>query len=265
MALPVCPQDTNNTEGFMTILALVVALFCTILRVEAAERVTIYAAASLASALQDLASTAKAQDLDLRLSFGSSSTLAKQVVQGAPAEVYFSANVEWMDYLDKQGLIEPGTRINLLGNTLVIIAPKGETFPVRPEKGFDFAGAFTGRLALGDPSHVPAGIYAKQALQTLGWWQALADRLAPAVDVRAALAYVQRGECKAGIVYATDAAISTAIDVLATLPPESHAPIIYPVAVIKGRQNPAVQKTLTLLQAKPAAETFQRYGFRVIK
>jgi molybdate transport system substrate-binding protein len=168
-----------------------------------------------------------------------------------------------VDYLDQQGLVEPGTRTNLLGNTLVVIAPKGEPFAVQPDKAFDFAGAFTGRLALGDPSHVPAGIYAKQALQALGWWQALVDRLAPAVDVRAALSYVERGECKAGVVYATDAAISDDVAVLATLPPESHDPIIYPAAVIKDRNRPEVKKAMAFLQSKPAVETFQRYGFRV--
>ena len=183
----------------MHTLVVVVLLLCTMLRADAVEPVTVYAAASLTSALEDLAAKAKAQDLEWRLSFGSSSTLAKQVAQGAPADLFVSANAKWMDYLHEQALIEPETRTNLLGNALVVIAPKGETFPVRPEKGFNFAGAFTGRLALGDPSHVPAGIYAKQAFQSLGWWPALVDRLAPAVDVRAALTYVKRGECKAGV------------------------------------------------------------------
>jgi molybdate transport system substrate-binding protein len=247
----------------MKTMAVVILLFFTILRADAAELVTIYAAASLTSALEDLAGKAKAQGMDMRLSFGSSSTLAKQVEQGAPADLYFSANVKWMDYLDEKGLIEPGTRTNLLSNALVVIAPKGEIFPVRPEKEFDFAAAFTGRLALGDPSHVPVGIYAKQALKSLGWWQTLVDRLAPAVDVRAALSYVERGECKAGVVYATDAAISDDVAVLATLPPESHDPIIYPAAVIKDRNRPEVKKAMAFLQSKPAVETFQRYGFRV--
>jgi molybdate transport system substrate-binding protein len=249
----------------MKTLAIVVVLLCTMLRAGAEAPVTIYAAASLTSTLEALAGKAKMQDLATRLSFGSSSTLAKQIEQGAPADLYFSAHVTWMDYLDEQSLLEPGTRTNLLGNTLVVIAPKGEKFPVRAEKGFAFAGAFKGRLALGDPSHVPAGIYAKQALQSLGWWQALADRLAPAVDVRAALAYVGRGECQAGVVYATDAAMSDDVDVLATLPPASHAPIVYPVAVIKGRYGPEVKKAMAFLQSKAAAETFQHYGFRVLR
>lgn len=249
----------------MKTLVVVVALLFVTLRAGAEEPIVVYAAASLTSPLTDLARQAPAQGLAMRLSFGSSSTLAKQVAQGAPADLYISANVEWMDYLAEQGFIEAGTRTNLLGNDLVVIAPKGEAFPVRSESGFDFAGAFTGRLALGDPSHVPAGLYAKQALQALGWWQALVDRLAPAVDVRAALAYVERGECAAGIVYATDAAISDGVAVLATLPPESHAPIVYPAAIIKGRQSPGVKKTMAFLHSKLAAETFRRYGFRFLQ
>ena len=248
----------------MKTLTLLVTLLLTILRADARESITVYAAASLTSALEDLAKHALTQGLEIRLSFGGSSTLAKQVAQGARADMYISANVAWMDYLDERGLIEPDTRTNLLGNTLVVIAPKGATFPVRPELGFDFASAFSGRLALGDPSHVPAGIYAKQALQSLGWWQALVNRLAPAIDVRAALAYVERGECAAGVVYATDAVISQGVEVLATLPPESHSPIVYPMAVIKDRNRPAVQKMLTLLQSKPAVTIFQHYGFRVL-
>jgi molybdate transport system substrate-binding protein len=246
-------------------LAIVVVLLCSALQASSTESVTIYAAASLTSALEDLAKTVQGQNLQMRLSFGSSSTLAKQIAQGAPSDLYISANVKWMDYLDEQDLIEPGTRTNLLGNTLVVIVPKGDPFPMRPATGFDFASAFKGRLALGDPSHVPAGIYAKQALTWLGWWQPLVNRLAPAVDVRAALTYVERGECAAGIVYATDAAMSDGVDVLATLPPHSHDPIVYPLAVMKGRHRPEVKKAMALLQSKPATETFRRYGFQVLQ
>jgi len=249
----------------MKTLAMIVVLLCGTFQTSATASVTIYAAASLTSALEDLAKTAQGQNLQMRLSFGSSSTLAKQIAQGAPSDLYVSANVKWMDYLDAQDLIEPGTRTNLLGNTLVVIVPKGETFPMRPEKGFDFASAFKGRLALGDPSHVPAGVYAKQALTSLGWWQSLVNRLAPAVDVRAALVYVERGECAAGVVYATDAAISDGVDVLATLPPHSHDPIVYPVAVMQGRHRPEVKKAMAFLQSKPATEIFRRYGFQVLQ
>ncbi len=130
-----------------------------------AEPVTVYAAASLTSALQDLSKTAEKQGLPLRLSFAGSSILAKQIALGAPADIYLSANVKWMDFLAKEKLLEPNTRINLLGNALVIIAPKDEIFEVKPQADFDFPSAFEGPLALGDPSHVPAGIYATEALK----------------------------------------------------------------------------------------------------
>ena len=130
-----------------------------------AEPVTVYAAASLTSALQNLSKTAEKQGIPLRLSFASSSILAKQIALGAPADIYFSANVKWMDFLATEKLLEPNTRINLLGNALVIIAPKDEKFKVKPHANFDFSSAFDGQLALGDPSHVPAGIYAVEALK----------------------------------------------------------------------------------------------------
>ena len=153
----------------------------------------------------------------MRLSVASSSTLAKQIAAGAPADIYFSANVEWMDYLQAHQHIEQDTRVDLLGNALVVIAPTGEPFTVRWAKDFDFAGAFAGRLALGDPDHVPAGQYARQALEKLGWWPVLKSRIAPAPDVRAALVYVERGECAVGLVYATDAAQSDRVITLATV------------------------------------------------
>jgi molybdate transport system substrate-binding protein len=135
---------------------------------------------------------------------------------------------------------------------------------VEPRKGFDFPGAFRGRLALGDPSHVPAGIYARQALQWLGWWDRLADRLAPALDVRAALAYVERGECPAGVVYATDAAVSPRVEVIATLPEESHEKIVYPVAAVKGRASGDVRRLLAFLRSKEAQKTFRKHGFTAL-
>ena len=156
---------------------------------------SVFAAASLSSALSELAIHYEG----MRLSVASSSTLAKQIASGAPADIYFSANAEWMDYLQARQHIEQDTRVDLLGNALVVIAPKGEPFAVRWARDFDFASAFAGRLALGDPDHVPAGQYARQALAALGWWPALKTRIAPAPDVRAALVYVERGECAAGL------------------------------------------------------------------
>ncbi len=227
-----------------------------------AESVTVYAAASLTSALQDLSKLAEQKQVSLQLSFGGSSTLAKQIVQGAPADVYFSA---WMGYLAKEGMLEPDTRVNLLGNSLVVIAPQGEGFEVVPQSDFDFANAFHGRLAVGDPSHVPAGIYAKEALIKLGWWEALKNRLAPAGDVRGALTLVARGECSVGIVYATDAAMSKGVEVIATLPDSLLlTPIVYPVAVVKGRHRPEVDALIRFLESDEAVSVFQKYGFRVL-
>ena len=220
---------------------------------------TVYAAASLATALQE--ATDLLPGRDVRLSFASSSSLAKQIAAGAPVDIYFSANTRWMDYLQDRGLIAADTRVDLLANSLVVIAPEGESFEAIPEAGFDFAGSFPGRLAVGDPSHVPAGIYARQALVNLGWFAALADRLAPAPDARAALVYVERGECAAGIVYATDAAASARVEVLAPLPAHTHDPIVYPVAATTAGESDSVRDLLAFFQSPQAAAVFRRHGF----
>ncbi|MDA0710313.1 MAG: molybdate ABC transporter substrate-binding protein [bacterium] len=230
-----------------------------------AEPVTVYAAASLTSALQSLSKIAQQHALVLRLSFGSSSTLAKQIAQGAPADIFISANASWMDYLDREGEIESATRVDLLGNALVIVVPKGARAVVETRPDFNFAGAFEGRLAVGDPSHVPAGIYAREALIKLGWWPALSTRIAPAGDARAALALVARGECPVGIVYTSDAAMSQDVDVIAVLPDSLLASqIVYPAAVVKGRGEPQVDAVMGFLRSPESAELFRRAGFRVL-
>ena len=229
------------------------------------DTVTVFAAASLTNALQDLVPKFREEKIEMQLSLGSSSTLAKQIQQGAPADVFFSANREWMSYLDSLNLVEKETCTELLGNALVVVAPKGKGFGVEPRQGFDFAGAFKGRLAIGDPAHVPVGLYAKQSLQWLGWWDALQDKLAPAADVRAALAYVERGECAAGIVYATDVRASTGVEVIATLPAESHEPIVYPVAAVKGKHSAVAHRWCGLLQSPAAGAVFEQYGFVCLK
>ena len=241
-------------------------LFCGVLCILArgslaSETVMVYAAASLTSALQELAQRAEKHDLPLRLSFGGSSVLAKQIAQGAPADIFISANVNWVDFLSEQGLIEDDTRVSLLTNALVIIAPQNETFHISVRPDFDFPKAFSGRLALGDPSHVPAGIYARQALEHLGWWLALKNRIAPATDVRGALALVGRAECPVGIVYATDAAISQKVTTIAVLPDALHTPIQYPIAVIKNRQSAQTDAVMNFLQSAEATAVFRRYGF----
>jgi molybdate transport system substrate-binding protein len=230
----------------------------------ARPEVVVFAAASTTDVLTEIARDFEAREgVTVRLSFAGSSTLAKQIDAGAPAELFLSANPEWMDYVQQRGRLADGSRRDLLANRLVLIAPHGKGFPVRMEPGFDLAAAFGGRLALGDPTHVPAGEYAKAALQHMGWWDALADRLAPGADVRAALRYVEMGEAAAGVVYATDAASSDRVELLATFPADSHPPIRYPVALCK-QHTPAAEAFGQFLQTPQAAEVFKKHGFEVL-
>jgi len=228
------------------------------------EVVHVYAATSLTNAVEKIAEAFREETgVTVVSSFAGSSTLARQIERGAPADLFLSANIAWMDYLEARDLIEEGSRRPLLRNELVVVAPKGEGFEVEAEKGFDFALAFEGRLAVGDPSHVPAGIYARQALQGLGWWVGVKDRLAVGHDVRTTLVYVERGVCPAGIVYATDAALSSRIDVIARFPKEVSDPIEYPVAILKGKDRAMVKKFMTYLRSKSGRKIFQSFGFIV--
>lgn len=225
--------------------------------------VAIYAAASLSAALQELLSSKRFANV--RLSFASSSTLAKQIEAGAPADIYLSANALWMDYLQERALIDSSTRVDLLGNRLVLIAPSESDTAIEVHGDAHWVDAFSGRLAIGDPSHVPAGIYARQALLHLGWWDALSARLAPTVDVRAALAYVARGECALGMVYATDAHLSRDVRVVASLPDSLHDAIRYPAAIVAGRYRPAVAHLFNYLRSTEAQDRFEHYGFMPIQ
>jgi len=228
--------------------------------------VTVFAAASTTNAVTELAELFAAQNPErLVTSFASSSTLAKQIESGAPAEIFISANPEWMDYLEERKLIEGGTRKDLLSNRIVLIVPADsgiDTLAIAP--GFDLAGLLgDGRLAMGDPDHVPAGKYGKQALEHLGVWSGVEARVARAKDVRAALALVERGEAPAGIVYSTDAAVSDRVRIAGTFPEDSHPAIVYPVAVVAGKRSPAVDRCLALLQSEAGRAVFAKYGFMV--
>ncbi len=242
--------------------ALMGLLLCFQARAET-ETVTIFAAASTTDAVTEIAQLLTAESgVTLRPVFAASSTLARQIVQGAPAELYLSANPRWMDYLAAQDLIEPASRVDLLSNTLVLIAPLDSDAEVEIAAGFDLAGLLNGRpLALADPDHVPAGIYAKAALSHLGLWPQAAGRTVHAANVRAALALVDRGEAAAGIVYATDAAIAREIRVLDRFPVESHPPIRYPLAIVAGRRSAEVDAVYTFFQGTEAAERFRARGF----
>jgi molybdate transport system substrate-binding protein len=228
------------------------------------EIITVFAAASTTNAVTDIAALyEKEHPVKIRLSFASSSTLAKQIENGAPADIFLSANPKWMNYLAEKGVIVTESRRGLLGNSLVLIVPKDSPIDgLQVDTGLDLAGILgEERLSMGDPDHVPAGMYGKNAMQHLGLWDAIADRVARAKDVRAALVLVERGECPLGQVYATDAAISDKVRVAGHFPEESHPPIVYPAALVK--QSPAARSFLDFLQSEPAARVFETYGFTV--
>lgn len=231
-----------------------------------AQEVTVFAAASLADALGEIGRLYEDETgKQLRFSFASSSTLARQIEAGAPADIYASASTAWMDYLQEAGLVAADTRVEPIGNRLVLIARRGSGLgPVTLTRDTDLA-ALLGpeqRLAVGDPAHVPAGIYAEQALRWLGQWAALEPRLARADDVRAAVALVARGEAPLGIAYATDAAVSTAVEVVAGFPAASHEPIVYPFAMVEGHgDSAAARDAYSFILGAKALKVFRRYGF----
>lgn len=233
-------------------------------RVRAGQGLTVFAAASLTDALRDVAALWQKQGhAKLLLDFASSSTLARQIDQGAPADLYASADERWMNDVEKHGAIAPGTRHDLLGNALVLVMPAARVRHVTIARGLDLPALLgpSGRLALGDPAHVPAGIYARAALRHLGLWQGVAGRLAPAADVRAALLLVERGEAPAGIVYATDAAVAPGVAVAGIFPAGSHPPIVYPFALTKRGDTAEGRALLAFLQGPQARAVFVRRGF----
>ena len=230
-----------------------------------AADVTVYAAASLSHALKDIAASWKAthKDDEIKPSFAASSTLAKQIEAGAPADIFVSADRQWMDYLSERNLIEKTSRRDLLGNTLVLITPVEKKVKVNVQKGAA-APDFSGKLCMGEPGSVPAGIYGKQALQRLGWWPALEKRVVATEDVRTALAFVERAECPLGIVYETDAKISRKVVIAARFPAGSHDPVVYPLALLP-KASATAKDFFSYLQSADAATLFRRYGFTVLK
>lgn len=227
------------------------------------ETVTLYAAASLGPALEEVGRLFE-REHGVRVAgdWAASSVLARRVKAGGPAEIFVSADPVWIDRLEADGRLEPGTRVDLLGNSLVIVAPEGRSFGLPGAAGL--AGAFEGRLALADPDHVPAGVYAKEALRAVGDWSPIAPRIVPAVDARAALLLVERGECGAGVVYRTDAVGSSRVEIVAGIPEDRHRPIVYPAALIRDRARPEAVSFFRFLRSPGALEIFERHGFRVL-
>jgi molybdate transport system substrate-binding protein len=230
----------------------------------AQDSITVFAAASLKNAFDDAdAAFTKATGVNVVASYQASSALAKQIEQGAPADVFVSADLKWMDYVAEHRLIKPETRVNLLGNRLVLIAPKDSKLDnVKIEKGFDIAKlAGDGRIAVADVQAVPAGLYAKAALEKLEAWVGAEPKLAMAENVRATLAFVARGETPIGIVYETDAKIEPKVKIVGMFPDESYPPVSYPVAAMASSKNPAVARYLNFLRSPAAKATFEKYGF----
>jgi len=231
-----------------------------------AQDVLVFAAASTTNALDEIAVLFSAKGLGtVKASYASSSTLAKQIEQGAPADVFLSADQQWADYLAERKLIDPASRTNLLGNSLVLIAPAdAKTPPITIDKNLDLAALLgNGRLSTGDPDHVPVGIYVKQALENLGQWQKIEPKLARSASVRAALTFVEMGETPYGVVYATDAAVTKKVKVVAAFPSALHDPVVYPVALVAGHDNPAAKAYLEFLKSPDAKQVFEKYGFKV--
>jgi len=252
------------------LLKLVVAAFAALplaLPAAAADKVTVFAAASMKNALDAAnAEWQKETGNETAVSYAASSALAKQIEAAAPADLFISADLAWMDYVAEKKLIKEDTRSNLLGNRIVLVAPKDKAETVDIKEGFDLAGLVgDGKLAMGAVDSVPAGKYGKAALEKLGVWPSVEGKVAGAESVRAALALVSRGEAPYGIVYQTDAAADPGVAIVGTFPEDSHPPIIYPVAILADSQSPAASAYLDFLKSDKAAPFFTEQGFTVLK
>ena len=244
-------------------IGLMFALLATLPAQAQDKTVTVFAAASMKNAIDDInAAFTKATGVKAVASLAASSALAKQIEQGAPADVFASADLEWMDYIEQKKLIKDGTRVNLLGNKLVLIAPKETKLDnVTIGPGFDIARlAGDGRIAVADVRAVPAGKYAKAALEKLGGWAAAEPKLASTENVRVALALVSRGEAPLGIVYETDAKVEKNVKIVGYFPEDSHPPITYPVA-LTANARPEAAQYLAFLRSGVAKAVFETYGF----
>lgn len=233
----------------------------------AAPAITVFAAASLKNALDAIAAAFKTKSgQELKISYAGSMALARQVEAGAPAEVFVSADAASMDYLGQKGLIQPDTRSNLLGNALVVVAPKASKLEKLAFTREAFASAIgSGKIATGDVASVPVGKYAKAAFEKLGLWSSIEQQFAFSDNVRAALMFVAREEAPLGVVYLTDAKSEPNVKIVATFPEDSHPPIVYPIALTTSAKGDGPTKLLTFLKSKSAKAIFVEQGFSVLK
>jgi molybdate transport system substrate-binding protein len=245
-----------------TLRSLVGIVFACVVMPAHADDLLLFAAASLRPTLSELLASPQAPT-GVRASYAASSQLARQIEAGAPAAIFISADQDWMDELAQRGLVASGSRLDLLGNALVLVAPRDSPLQLAIAPGFDLAGALgvDGHLAMAQPDSVPAGRYAKAALVSLGVWDAVEGRIVSAVDVRAALNFVGQGEAPLGIVYRSDATLEPAVRVLGTFPESTHPPIVYPAAVVTGHDTPAARALLAWLRAPRQQAIFRSHGF----
>jgi len=260
-------MPSTEVRAFLALAAALLAFAFTTPANAADKSIVVFAAASLTDALGEIdqAYTAKT-GIEVKTSFAASSALARQIESGARAEVFFSADEEWMDYLAQRNLLQKNTRHDVVGNRLVMIAPTDSTARVDIKPGFTVSAVLgdTGRIATGDPDSVPAGKYAQAALRKLGSWDAMASRLVRAENVRAALAYVARGEAKLGIVYSTDAQAEKRVKIVGTFPEDSHPPIRYPIAATTAASADG-KNYLDFVRSRASQEIFRKYGFEPVK
>lgn len=247
-------------------IILILTALCCFFSGLASAKTTVYAAASLTNALQQIASQYEKTypQQQVVFSFASSSTLAKQIEQGAEADIFISANNKWLQHLAKQGLTEKSSEKILLGNELVLIAPSTSsltTIDIAQGKWIDLLDQQF--LAVGDPDHVPAGQYLKQSLIHLNLWDKVETKLARGKDVRAALALVEQGEVPLGVVYATDAKVSNKVKIVGVFPQDSYPPVEYPISILQGRDNAEVRNFYNYLQSPTAQNIFSHYGFSI--
>ncbi|MCA3559831.1 MAG: molybdate ABC transporter substrate-binding protein [Aestuariivirga sp.] len=234
--------------------------------VSAAGKVNVFAAASLKNALDEVSAAWKAaSSKETANTFAASSALARQIEAGAPADIFISADLDWMKYLSGKKLIAESSMVKLLGNTLVLVAPAGSRAAVTIAPGFDLAGVLKGgKLAICDVKAVPAGKYGKAALEKLGVWDKVEGSLAQAENVRAALKLVSAGEAPAGIVYRTDANEEKKVKVLGAFPPDTHPEIVYPAALVAASKSPDAAEFLAFLQSDKAHDIFRAHGFIIL-
>lgn len=248
-------------------LAVLLAVGMTLPALAQEKAVLVFAAASLTNALDDInAQYQRETGKRVMISYAATSTLAKQIEAGAPADIFVSADLDWMDYLAKRNLIKPQTRTNLLGNRLVLVSPKDsrKTFDIAP--GFPLANELgDGKLAMADTATVPAGKYGRAALEALGIWGSVKNKIAQAENVRVALLLVARGEAPFGVVYQTDAAVEPGVRIAGIFPDNTHPSIVYPIALTAQSRNRDAASFLAYLESAKARPLFERRGFTVLK